>query len=234
MISILVVEDEALVAKRLIRFIKASTDQPIQLHHVKTLEAAQNYLASYQIDLLFLDLNINGKEGFDLLKTVVHEKFHTIIASAYTDQAIKAFEFGVLDFVGKPFTQDRLNKAVERYFQVSTQGTGNSTHLGVKIKGDIIFVPLSEICFFKAAGIYSELHTKNDKVYVYDKPLNSLIKILPETYERMHKSFAVDIKLITAIEKVKHNTYEVKLSTGHSLPISRNLKKSLASKLSLE
>ncbi len=72
---------------------------------------------STPIDVLFLDLNLNGKDGFDLLKTSVSGAFHVIIISAHTEQALKAFEYGVLDFVGKPFNKERLARALDRVFE---------------------------------------------------------------------------------------------------------------------
>lgn len=231
MIRILVVEDEALVAQRLIRFIRESDDNPKEIHHVQSLDTAESYLSHHAVDLLFLDLNIHGKQGFDLLKTYVHKSFHTVIVSAYTDKAIEAFEYGVLDYICKPFTKERIKKALDRFTSNATTGSGNTTHLAVKIKNEIKFVPLSEISYLEAASIYTELVLINGEKYVYDKPLNSLMQILPEQYKRIHRSYAVDISRIDAIVKIKHNTYRSRLTNGHSLPISRSIRQELRSML---
>lgn len=228
MIHILVLEDEALIAQRLIRFIQQTSSLPKQIQHFNTLEKATAYLSNHSIDLLFLDLNLNGKHGFDLLKSLVHKHFFTIVVSAYTDKAIEAFEYGVLDFIGKPFTQERLNKAINRFVQTTKSGTGMCSKLGVRSRGKVLFVPVNDIAFFKASGIYSELHTHGGTVYIYDKPLNGLMKILPANYKRIHKSYAVCLNQITAIVRVKHNTYQVKLINGNTLPISRKARSELS------
>ncbi|WP_424961402.1 LytR/AlgR family response regulator transcription factor [Ekhidna sp.] len=233
MIRILVVEDEALVAQRLIRFIRESDDHPKEIHHIQSLETAETYLSNHSVDLLFLDLNLHGKQGFDLLKKFVHHTFHTIIVSAYTDKAIQAFEYGVLDYICKPFTKERIKKALVRFTNNSSTGSGSTTHLAVKVKNEIKFIPLQEISHLQAASIYSELVLMNGEKCVYDKPLNSLMQILPSQYKRIHRSYAVDISRIESIVKVKHNTYEVQLSHGHSLPISRSMKQELMTMLQM-
>ncbi|WP_370086438.1 LytR/AlgR family response regulator transcription factor [Ekhidna sp.] len=227
MIRILVVEDEALVAQRLIRFIREGDDHPKEIYHIQSLDAAESYLSNHTVDLLFLDLNLHGKQGFNLLKSFVDKNFHTIIVSAYTDKAIEAFEYGVLDYICKPFTKERIRKALARFSSNGTTGSGSTTHLAVRIKNELKFIPLSEVSYLQAASIYSELVLMNGTKYVYDKPLNSLMQILPEHYKRVHRSYAVDVARIESIVKVKHNTYEVQLTNGHALPISRSIRHEL-------
>ena len=101
--NIVIVEDEPVIAQRLARQIKAiDALNSAKLKHFDTFDDAQAYLEENLIDLLFLDLNLHGVSGFDLLKSVAAASFHTIIVSAYAEQAIKAFEYGVVDFVAKP------------------------------------------------------------------------------------------------------------------------------------
>ena len=78
------------------------------------LPEALCFIENNSLDLVLLDLNLNGDNGFDLLTTAVSESFHTIVISAYKDQAITAFEYGILDFVPKPFNRDRLEQAFDR------------------------------------------------------------------------------------------------------------------------
>ncbi|MEQ9164817.1 MAG: LytTR family DNA-binding domain-containing protein [Fulvivirga sp.] len=234
MIKVLVVEDEHLVAQRLIRFIRQATDKALNIQFVKSIADAQQYLSTHSIDLLFLDLNLNGKSGFNLLKDFINSKFHTVIVSAYTDKALEAFEYGVLDFIGKPFTIDRLSKAMDRYFNLTMSTTGVNPSIPIRIYGDILFIQLTEVKYIQADGIYSNLICMNGNSYVYDKPLNALMEILPDNYCRIHRSYAIDLKTIIAVKKIRHNAYHVILQCGESLPISRKIKKELTAKLSLD
>lgn len=232
MVRALVVEDEVLVAQRLIRFIKEVSENAISIHHERTLSEAKNYLTENEIHLLFLDLNLNGKSGFDLLKSIMNARFHTIIVSAYTDKALEAFEYGVLDFIPKPFTLERLSKAMLRFSSIDTSGSGMMTKLAVTTGGNTLFIPLSDILYVQADKIYSQLHCRNGDIHLYSKPLNGLMQLLPVNYYRIHRSFAVDLNNIDRIQKVKHNTFAVELKSGEQLPISRNIKSELANRLS--
>ena len=112
---IAIIEDEARIARRLERMIRQIFEkQDIKIVVASNLEEGKELIKKEEVNLLFLDLNLNGQDGFNVLENVVAESFHTVIVSAYKDKAIRAFEYGVLDFVPKPFDESRLRKAIER------------------------------------------------------------------------------------------------------------------------
>ncbi|WP_411823397.1 helix-turn-helix domain-containing protein [Leptospira sp. 'Mane'] len=114
--NILIVEDEPVHAKYLKKLLEKVLGSDIEaVYHETSLIQSENYLKEGQIDLLFLDLNLFGENGFDLLKTVPTTNILTIVVSGNTDQALTAFEYGVIDFVAKPVLEDRLRLALERY-----------------------------------------------------------------------------------------------------------------------
>ena len=113
--KIVIIEDEIRISKRIERMTKEFFLNTLdQLHAFQSLAEGLDYVNSNPIDLLLLDLNLNGENGFDVLKQTASLSFHTIIISANKDQALKAFEFGVLDFVPKPFNKVRLELAFNR------------------------------------------------------------------------------------------------------------------------
>ena len=127
--NILIVEDESRIAKRIERMTRDILGNAIQsLTHVNTLHEALKVTENSLLDILLLDLNLNGEDGFDLLTTSVSKSFHTIVISAYKDQAITAYEYGVLDFVPKPFNRDRLEQAFNRaIIKEKTENEGSKT-----------------------------------------------------------------------------------------------------------
>lgn len=218
--QILIVEDEDTVAARLKRLAEELLGSQIQkLSVFHTLDDADDYLEEHAIDLLFLDLNLAGHDGFDLLKKAVAGSFHTIVVSAYAERAIEAFEFGVLDFVAKPFTKGRLEKALARFQSPTRQQ--ETKFLGIKRRGIIESIPLENVSHFKGANIYSEVVLKDGEELLHDKPLNRLEQVLPATFIRVHKSFLVNEKLISGI-KQQGNNAELVLTTGQTIPISRS------------
>jgi len=229
---ILVCEDEQLIANRLIRFINTAATQAIEVKPVFTLNQAFEYLSNHSINLLFLDLNLHGKDGFEILKKLSASSFHTIVVSAYTDRAIEAFEYGVLDFIGKPFTQERVKKAMERFEKESISTSHFLKYIAVRTRKGIEFIEVEDIKYVKASGIYSELFLSEGTSKMYDKPMNQLLKLLPENFIRIHKSYVVPIEQISSIVSTKLNAFEVLLKSGENIPLSRNRRKELIAHLS--
>ncbi|AWX45831.1 hypothetical protein HME9304_02861 [Flagellimonas maritima] len=230
--KILICEDEKLVANRLKRFVENTIDFPAQIELVPTLDRAFEFLSKNRIDLLFLDLNLHGRNGFEILKKLASESFHTIIVSAYTDRAIEAFEYGVLDFVGKPFTMDRLKIAIDRFKKDDTTKVHSLRYIAIKGRKGVEFISVEDVDYIKASGIYSELILKDSTVKIYDKPMNQLLKLLPEDFERIHKSFVIPTGHIKSISQRKSNTFVVELKSGSIVPISRTMRKKLINKAS--
>src|SRR5690554_5041046 len=117
--NVLIMEDEPIIAQRNQRLLLEYYKTHPNFHRGRekicaTLEDGLDYLQENDVDLLLLDLNLNGKNGFDILKKFSVHSFHTIIISAYADLAIQAFEYGVLDFVAKPYDKERFFKAMDR------------------------------------------------------------------------------------------------------------------------
>ncbi len=102
---VLIVEDVTLIAERIADLAKQFLpDAKIKISH--TLEDAKLCIREESYDLLFLDLNLNGKDGFDLLHFAVAASFQTIIITANREQASLAFDYGVLDFISKPILEN--------------------------------------------------------------------------------------------------------------------------------
>lgn len=232
--KILMVEDEFMVAKRLKRFIENSfSEQKFDLHICNTLDDAHDYLAENIIDVLFLDLNLQGQDGFDLLKHKLCESFHTIIVSANSDRAIEAFDIGVLDFVAKPFTQDRIQKAVHR-LQQKNQGT--CKYLTYKYLGQVELLPIDEILYIKADGHYSVVMTKVDRNgtsngILHDKNIDKILTLLSDDFIRIHRSFAIPLANIKSLISEEGSKYYVQLFTGERLPVGRTRVKTLRSQI---
>ncbi|MEL6988117.1 MAG: LytTR family DNA-binding domain-containing protein [Bacteroidota bacterium] len=227
-INVLIVEDEPLLAKRIERFVRAS--KQIQLGRLtikSTLSAAHSFIQSHPIDLLFLDLNLNGKDGFEMLKDSVSKGFQTIIISAYIDKAIEAFEFGVLDFIPKPFNQSRLEKALSRIVDPSYRAKFPLKYLAISKHQKLELIKIEDVQYLKGAGNYTELHLANDKMELHGKSLQNILLLLPDNFERVHKSYIVNMDLVESISY----QYEIKLNNQKTLPISRSKYQSLKSKL---
>ena len=227
--NILIVEDESRIAKRVERMTRDIFGDALQsLTHMNTLHEALTFIENNALDLVLLDLNLNGDDGFDLLTAAVSGSFDTIVISAYKDQAITAFEYGVLDFVPKPFNQDRLEQAFNR-IKEKEQST-KLKYLAVKKRHRIQLVPIEELRYVKGAGIYTELYLTDGTKELHDKSLERLEKLLSPSFERIHKSYLVRMSEVKEITVKSGSKYLAELKNGELIPVGRTKYKDLKGK----
>lgn len=230
--NILIVEDEATIAERIRRLGIAILGRASFAFYIKeNIHDAFAFIQNNNIDLLLLDLNLNGEDGFEILKKAVAYDFHTIIISAYDDQAIRAYEFGVLDFVSKPFGKDRLQLAFNRWLDQHSKARHFIKYISITSKGINRMIPLEDVLYIKGAGAYSELFLKNNTKVLHSKSLEKLQQLLPSTYERIHKSYIVDFQYIQRIIIYPGGRYEAELFNDVVLPVSRSRYKGLKKRM---
>jgi DNA-binding LytR/AlgR family response regulator len=231
---ILIVEDELPTAEDIMQMVKKILNKDITFIHIEnTVDNALAYLREKPIDVLLLDLNLNARDGFQILKEVATKSFHTIVISGNLDRAVEAFEYGVLDFIAKPHTEERLKIAFNRIGSNHAADGHALKYLSVKKGDEIQIIPVENVRFFKAANIYVELHLSNGHIEVYDKLLKRLTALLPNRYCRIHKSYIVDTEQIEKIQIQGGGLYHVILKSGDCLPVSRQMISVLKERLNL-
>ncbi|WP_299217458.1 LytTR family DNA-binding domain-containing protein [uncultured Aquimarina sp.] len=229
--NILIVEDESRIAKRIERMTREIFGNTLQsLKHINTLPEALRFIENSSLDLMLLDLNLNGDSGFDLLTTAVSESFHTIIISANKDQAITAFEYGVLDFVPKPFNRDRLEKALHKTLTNEKIVANETKFLAIKKRHRIQLIPIEDVLYIKGAGVYTELFLKDGKKELHDKSLEKLEQLLAFSFERIHKSYLLKMSEVKEIIVESGSKYIAELKNGERIPIGRTKYKDLKAK----
>jgi DNA-binding LytR/AlgR family response regulator len=104
--------------------------------------------------------------------------------------------------------------------------------LAVRHYGSLVLVAVADIVFFKGAGDYVEIHLKNNSTELHSSSLESLEKILPPHFERVHKSYVVDMRNVRQIRVHGGGRYELELSTGQCIPLSRSRYNNITERLS--
>lgn len=230
--NVLIIEDEARIAKRLARMTRAYFEQQLTLTLCDTLSKGLAFMEHSPVDVLLLDLNLNGEDGFEVLETMVAQSFHTIIVSAYTDKAITAFSYGVLDFVPKPFDESRLFQAFGRLNTRSKIPDNRLKYLAVRKGGMIKMIEAIQLNYIKGAGIYSELHLRDGNQELHDKSLDALEQLLPPgEFTRIHRSYIVSLKQVEKLVIEPGGKYAVQLIDGRLLPVGRSRYKELRGKM---
>lgn len=229
---VLIVEDEPLIAQRLERFCREILAEKLETIRVAALfSEASVRLEESPIDLLLLDLNLHGRDGMELLQSSVAGSFHTIIVSANTEQALRAFEFGVMDFVPKPFSKERLALALGRVTERDGRAAGAAKFLAVKKYGKVELVPIDRVLYVEGAGAYAELVLDDAKRELHDKTLEKVHALLPAGFERIHKSYIVRWSAVKALHVQEGSHYEAELRNGVRLAVGRTRYKELREKL---
>ena len=218
---ILIVEDEPPIADYIENYTRSILGNKVtKIFMVHTLDDAFTILSNEVIDLCLLDLNLKGKNGFSIFKQTVSLSFHTIIISAYTDQAILAFEYGVIDFVPKPFNKDRLRLAFDRYFG-RIMGPKQTKYLVYRMRNKNLLLPVEDVSYFQAEDYIVNAKLKDGSVKVLEKPLKYLEQILPKNFLRIHRSYLINTLLLESYENTGNGVYQAKLVDGTCLPLSR-------------
>jgi len=226
--NILIIEDEARIAKRLSRMTKTYFEHQLSLTICDSLIKGLAHVERAPVDLLLLDLNLNGENGFDVLEAMVARPFQTIVVSAYTDKAITAFAYGVLDFVPKPFDEARLFQAFDRLHTQQVKTEGPLKYLAVKKGGIIKMIDCSLLHYIQGAGIYTELHLEDGSQELHNKSLDALALLLPASdFVRIHRSYIVRLQQAAKLLVEPGGKYALQLKSGVVLPVGRSRYKEL-------
>ncbi|HEY5080023.1 MAG TPA: LytTR family DNA-binding domain-containing protein [Opitutaceae bacterium] len=229
---LLIVEDEPLIAQRIERMCREILGAEMNaVIHAARHEDTAALLADTPIDLMLLDLNLSGADGMSLLATSVAGSFHTIIVSANTDRALEAFEYGVLDFVPKPFKRERLAQALDRMRGTFARTDCATKFLAIRKYGRIELVRVEDVLYAKGAGAYSELFLSNGSAVLHDKSLEKMQAVLPPVFERVHKSYLVRMSEVRALHAAEGSHYEAELRNGTRVPVGRSRYKEIRGKL---
>jgi DNA-binding LytR/AlgR family response regulator len=220
---ILIVEDETIAARGLEKMLREIYGKEItSLKVERSLMGSECFLEEHSIDLLFLDLNLDGREGFDLLRNIISQSFHTIIVSGMTEKAIEAFEFGVLDFVPKPLKKERLEKALKKWKDVAANSR-YTKYLSVRKDDKTEIISLKDIAYIQGQNNNTVIYRKNITADTHRKTLDSLSKILPSHFFRIHKSYLVNLREAKYLKSKGGGKYILELKNGSALPVSRKI-----------
>ncbi len=209
--------------------------------------SAKHKLENLHPDLIFLDIQMPGKTGFDLLSEVSERKFEVIFVTAYNQYILQALQFSAVDYLMKPVDEDRLVEAIQRVkkrFKIdkSTENTETLLHNINKatspmdmrlclptLKGFSILT-LEEIVYCEAERSYTIFHLVNNKKITISKPLFAYDSLLEgTTFFRIHKSFLIN--LLHAKEYIRGDGGVVIMSNGVEIEVSRRKKDQFLAKV---
>ena len=225
-IRTVVVDDEDLARRRLLKLLRKYGEDLEIVGEASNGGDAVALIASLRPDVVFLDVQMPGCDGFEVVRRLKEKPF-IVFATAYNEYALKAFEENSVDYLLKPVEQVRLDRTVEKLRRIlGTSSLALSENVEkmlarlaspplrrMKVNlGDRIFlIDLEEIAYFESRDKYTYLHT-TDREYMIDESLTDLEgKLDGATFVRIHRSFIVNVNFIRELVRWFAGRFKVRL-----------------------
>ncbi len=235
-VKAIIVDDERLARVNLRKLLIPHTD--IEIAGVAcSCEEAVNLIKIYNPQLIFLDIQLSGETGFDLLE-LIDNSIEIVFVTAYDEYAIRAFEVNAIDYLLKPVNPERLKMTVERLMNKEKTEKGDvksyeySDSIYVRLNNYASrFIKISTITFIEPVGNYSKIVTLEGKHCLVLKTLKQWQEELPDNnFVRIHRSSIVNIEHVERIEKKSNTCHRAYLKNiSEPLEVSRRYAKKLKS-----
>ncbi len=193
-------------------------------------------IQQHRPDLIFLDIQMPKINGFEMLELVENPPA-VIFTTAFDEYAIKAFEAHAVDYLLKPFSKDRFNKAIQKWLdsknvpasanttmllEDASQSPSQKHRVVIKIGSKIKIIPVTDIRFLEAADDYVKIHTAEGS-FLKNKTMNHFETILdPAHFVRCHRSYILNVQHITRIEAYEKDNHIALLKSGEQIAVSRS------------
>jgi two-component system LytT family response regulator len=241
----LIIDDEKLARELILEFLQNFPELELLGECTKGTEAVEK-INLLKPDLIFLDVQMPGMNGFDVLEEIEHEPY-VIFTTAYDQHAIKAFEKNAVDYLLKPLDEERFRTAIQRAIKRKGLEENNleelmeslrperrsnyDSHLFVQKSEKLFNLPVEDILFLEASGDYTVITTKNDQ-YVSSSGIGRLEELLsPDIFFRVHRSTIINIQHLKEIERHFNGAMMVRMHNGKTFPVSRTYAKIIRKKV---
>ena len=258
-VRVVVIDDELPARQRLEDLLAREPDVELVGSHGNPVEAVEA-LRREPVDLVFLDVQMPELSGLEVVRRVGPERMPaTIFVTAYDQYALRAFDLAAIDYLLKPYEDERFEQALARARERVRLGEveslagqlrtvlqtaaselpvrtreNESTYLeriAVEARGQRVLVSTREIDYIAAEGAYAELHV-GGKVYVIRERMQVLEESLdPDRFCRIHRSTIVNVSRIAALEPLFRGDHILRLRDGTKLRLSRSRRGELARRL---
>jgi len=234
-IHALVVDDEPLARRNLTVLLRRDPDISVITECGSGAEAIRE-IRMAKPDLLFLDVQMPGCDGFDVIELLGSDLPGAIVfVTAHDEHALRAFDAGALDYLLKPFDDARLQRAVrrakEKLAHRATRSPERLKQFIVKRFGKVLFLDVLDVDWIEAADDYVELHV-GAATHLLRRTLSTLEQELdPALFCRIHRSVIVNLGRILSLELGEHGEPEVVLKSTTRLRMSRRFRRTLQQRL---
>jgi two-component system LytT family response regulator len=236
-----VVDDEPLARARLLHLLRAHNEIQVVGAFGSAAEAA-SCAAELAPQLILLDIRMPEQDGFELVSSLTERGIYpyVIFVTAHSDRTLDAFSVGAIDYLLKPFDEERFARAVDRAKTLITSGSGRGlpplpaatlasrSRLLLYERGKVVVLPTRDIEFVQAAARHVKIYAAGH-CYTFRHPLADIERRLdPALFVRVHRSTLVNIEHIVEMHPLFHGDQELVLKRGTRLTLSRRYRARLA------
>ena len=233
MIRIIIIDDEPLARSIVAECIGKHPDLEVVAECGDGFEGVKA-ITQHKPDLIFLDVQMPKINGFEMLE-LLEERPAVIFTTAFDEYAIKAFDIAAVDYLLKPFSQDRFDKALQKWRDnrsVAVPAAQTATEIiateqqpqrvVIKLNNKIKIIPFEDIRFIEAAEDYVMIHTdegrfmKHKTMAFFEQALNK------DRFVRCHRSYIVDVQQIIRLEAYEKDSQIAILRSGAKVPVSKS------------
>lgn len=235
MIKTILIDDEPLARSIVKEYLENYKDVLVLQECSNGFEGIKAIM-EHQPDLIFLDIQMPKINGFEMLE-LIEQAPSVIFTTAFDEYAIKAFEAHAVDYLLKPFSKERFDKAMQKWMEQRKQpeailGTESfleerikkqeeHTRIVVKENNNIRIIPIQEIQYIEAYDDYVKIHV-GDNYFLKKKTMQYYEDVLNASqFVRVHRSFIVQLNQITRIEAMEKDTHIAFLKNGTRIPLSK-------------
>lgn len=245
MLKSIVVDDELKSRESLKKMLLTFCEGVDVLATCQNVAEGLEAIAQYKPDVVFLDVQMQGETGFDLLTKLKSIDFEVIFTTAYSEYAIKAIQFSAIGYLLKPIDINELQSAVERVkgkqegsiverMQQLLQNVKTTNHENYKMAlptaEGLTFIKVSEIMYLKASGNYTEIYMTNGHKHLVSRNLKEYEDMLSEqNFFRIHHSSLINVNFIQSY--VRGEGGYVIMNDNSSLDVSRRKKEAFLEKI---
>ena len=246
MIKVVLIDDEPLARSIVAEYLATYPEFEI-VHQCNDGFEGVKAIFQHQPDLIFLDIQMPKLSGFEMLE-LLDQKPAVIFTTAFDEYAMKAFEANATDYLLKPFSKERFDKAIQKWLnaRVTEQVTPitdellesvkypeEQNRIAVRTGSNISIIPARDIFYIEAYDDYVKIFTEKD-YFLKKKTMTHFEETLnKEDFMRVHRSFIVQLQHITRIEPYEKSSHIALLKNGRKIPLSRSGYARLREKLGL-
>lgn len=240
MLRAFIVDDEPLARDELTYLLLQSKRIEI-IGEAESIEDTIEKIQQEQIDVLFIDIQLSNESGLDLAGKLLGMKHcpMVVFATAYDEYALKAFELNAVDYILKPYEQERVLKTIdklERLVESQKKSLANRSlsrfaegaeKLAITCNERIVLLNISDIYYVGTIDGKTVVVTKNHNYQISEPLITIEKKIQHSSFIRVHRAYLVNINAIVEIEPWFNSTYNLKMPDGSTVPVSRTFTKEL-------